>query len=321
MVRAELQQLPVDGEAHTRAALLYGLAKAALAGEFDSETTAAVSEAMRLTDDDPTTELRAELLGLRARMAASMGRLAEAERAANEAIELAGRIGARPALISAQSTLALLQRRFGDPDRAAAMLATAAEDARRAGDHATEIRSLFSRASVFHEHGRIAAAQDAFDTAARLGAEYGRVWDVYTVHSRAMSGRLRYLRGDWDAATAVLDTSGEVPPPVSLAILDAASLFVRAGRAEPDTVERADALRPFWADEGRIAMCVANATIPLLGRAGRIDDAVALADEFVEVLGGSGWTRGSSAGWRCRSGCSTPWAVRRTRPGRRAGSS
>jgi DNA-binding CsgD family transcriptional regulator/tetratricopeptide (TPR) repeat protein len=284
MVHAELDRLPDTAPTGERASLLYGFAQAATAGEYGTETSAALLDAMRLTADDPPSGLRARLAAMQARVASTMGRTDEALRLSQRAVELAEAAGAAAALIEAQATRATIQSRYGDLPSAIELLGRAADDAARTGDHATEVRARFSLATLYNDQGELRRAQDAYDRLHRRGRELGRRYDVFVVHALADAARMRFARGQWDDALALL-TRSESAPAVSAAILDSTALRIHVGRGEADVLDQAAALRPFWTDEGQIAINAVFAVLPVLGRDARVDDAVALADEFVDVLG------------------------------------
>ncbi len=285
IVRAELDDLPDDASGVDRAALLYAWATAAAAGEWDLEAVRAISEAARMLSDEPASGLRARVVSLQSRLVAALGRDAEAQRLVEDAVALATAAGDAAALADAQAARASLQRRAGDPESAVAALAAAAEEAHELREYGTEVRSRYLQAALLHDQGRLAEARAAFETAWGRGVAAGRRWDAYTVLSQSMVGRLRWARGDWDAALRVLTVEDGDAPPVAVAVLRSAALAVAAGRDEEQALETAATLRGRWNDEGQIALQCVFAVLPLLARRHRMEEAVALADELVTELG------------------------------------
>ena len=284
VVRGELAALPADADRVDRAALLYGFAKASAAGEYGDETRAALADALVLLEDDPPSLLGARVTTLYARVVASMGLRAESVDSARRAISLAGRAGSAEALVEAQATQVMIENRFGEAEQAVAELDGLAAAAAEAGDSATALRIRFSAASVVHSTGELRKAEGRFDAAFREARTDGRAFDIYAVHCLAMSARLRYARGEWDDALAVVAEPLRTAPTVATAVLRSTTLLVRAARSDPGALDLAAELRPHWADEGRIAINAVFATLPLLGRAGRFDEAITLADEFVDTV-------------------------------------
>jgi DNA-binding CsgD family transcriptional regulator len=214
-----------------------------------------------------------------------MGHDVDAERSARAALELAERLDDAPTVNDAQATLATLERRRGDPDSALVLLSRVVDRARLVGDVSTELRSGFSLAGLHHELGDLSGAQAYFDRVAARAAQTGRPWESFGLHARTMGGLLRYTRGDWDGANAVLDTTGQRPPDLASALLRSLELVIRAGRGLPGVLTRTRDLRPFAQREGRIALNCAYAALEVRERAGDTTRAEAEVAETVEVLG------------------------------------
>ncbi len=285
LVRNELAGLAPGTSDVDRATLLYASVEAATAGEFDAAAIAAVAEAARLLAEHPPSPLQAKIAAAQARISASLGRDADAQRLAARAMELAVEVGSKWVLSDASATQSIILRRQGEPDRAIAALARTADEAHDIGYFATETRTRYLHAMVLHEQGRLHEAHRAYEHAWRHSIEHGRGWDSYAVQSRARTGLLHWAAGRPTEALAVLERDRDGAPPLSAAILTAAALAVRAGRGDPHAAQLAADLRPHWADEGMIALQHAFAMLPLLAREGRSDDAVALADDVVDVIG------------------------------------
>jgi DNA-binding CsgD family transcriptional regulator/tetratricopeptide (TPR) repeat protein len=284
LARETLAELPEGTPDISRAKLLYAMVRATLGGEVDEQALTATSTALRLVPEDPPTPLRARLLAQYARVAAIMGLEVDGERSATEALELAEAVGDQPTANDAQATLAGIERRRGDPDSAVRLLKRVIARANRVGDVATELRSRFSLASLHHEIGDLAGAQTDFDEIVALAARTGRPWESFGLHSRSMSGLLRYTRGDWDGARHVLDTTGQRPPDLAEALLSAMDMAIRAARGDRGVLRDAPRLRRFWEREGRVGLYATNSLLELHEQTGDVDAARIHLSELVDFL-------------------------------------
>ena len=284
LARAALAELPADAPDLDRAKLLFALVRAAIGNEIDGEALAAGAQALQLVPPEPPTVFRARLLAQHARVALAMGREVEGERAVQAAIAAARALGRRDVLADAETTLALLSRRTGDREAAVRGLHRVVERALADGDVAAELRGRFGLASLHHEVGDLAAAQAGFDaTMSRAGAT-GRRWQSFGLHARAMAGVLRYTRGDWDGAREVVRPDARAPG-LAVALLDSVDLLVRAGRGDRSVSDALERTRPYWDDEGRVALNAAVAALALHELDGDLVAALALMDTIVARLG------------------------------------
>jgi DNA-binding CsgD family transcriptional regulator len=285
IARAALAELPADAPDATRAGLLYAFAFAAVLGETDDEPLAATAGALRLVPADPPTDFRARLLALHAHTAFVMGRDVDAQRWATEAVEAGRAIGSRQAITDAQTTLATLERRSGQPLEAARLLTAVADEAHAAGDAVAEVRSLHSLGSLHLELANLHDAELAFQASAKVSAEAGRPWAAFGMESRALAGLVQYLRGDWDRALGTLDVTGQSPPAQAEALFAATAMLIRAGRGDESLLELGPRLRPMWAREGRIGLYSTAAALAIYELQGRIDEALAAIEQAVVTLG------------------------------------
>ncbi len=285
LARANLAALDADAPDGTRAGLLYACALAAVAGETDDETMAATAEALRLIPADPPTSFRARVAALHAHITFILGREVEAQRWAREALDTAALAGCREAATDAQTTLAMLERRIGNPGEAARLLSAVADEARAAGDVESELRSRHSLASLYYEATKLDQAVAAYDETFRRAREAGRPWSAYGVNSRLMVALVHYIRGDWDAALAALDASDEAPPKDAWAKLFVTAARIRAGRGDLTVLDELPRLRPMWERDGRVGLYAVMAAVEAYAQRARGDEAIAAIDELVEVLG------------------------------------
>lgn len=285
MARSALAQLPPDASPVQRASLLFAFVTAALGNEIDDEAFSMTAEALRLVPEQQPSTFRARLLALHARIAMVMGQDVDAERAAREALAVSEAVGFPSSATDANTTLAILARRTLDPDEAARRIEDVVEQSRASGDFASELRSRYSLASLWHEQCQLARAQDSFTVTIKRAAETGRSWGTFGMHARAMKATIQYIRGDWDGALRTLDTSAETPMKLPDAVFRSTAMLVRAGRGELEALDTLGELRSTWALEGRIALYSGYAALEIYEQQADTTAALALVDELVEALG------------------------------------
>jgi DNA-binding NarL/FixJ family response regulator len=285
LARRALAELPDDAAPARRATLLLAVVTAALGNEIDDEAMALTSEALHLVPDQPPTAFRARLLAMHARVALIMGHEVDADRTAREAVEVSEAVGCRNSATDARTTLAQLARRTIDPLEAARLIETVVEQARTSNDAASELRSRFSLASLWHEQCELEKAQDAFALNHERAVELGRTWEAFGLHSRAMKATMQYLRGDWDGALGTLDTSGQQPTMMADAVFRSTAMAVRAGRGEVGALPVLDELRPYWHREGRIGLYSGLGALEIYEQRADAAPALVLIDDLVESLG------------------------------------
>ena len=285
LAREALDALPSDAAPTSRAMLLYAFGFAAVAGETDVEAFAATAEALRLVASDPPSVFFARLAGLHARTALNVAREVDAERWAREAVAT-GRAVDRPEVVTdAETTLAMLARRAGDPAETARRLSVLADEARDSGDAAAELRTRYNLGGLHYELGQLEQSQASYAEASRRAVEAGRPWAIYGVEARAMTSLVQYVRGFWDDAARTVDVAGESPPAQAEALLAATGMAVRAGRGDRSALKLLPTLRPWWERDGRMALYAVGAALEFHEQQARADEAVALIDEVVAVLG------------------------------------
>lgn len=285
LAEAAIAELPADAPAQTRAGLLYAYASAALLGETEVEAFAASAEALSLTPPEPADAFRARLAALHAHTASVLGRDVEAARWAGEAVEIGRAIGCHEAVTDAQTTLANVERRTGQPAEAARLLRAVAAEAQAAGDAIAEVRSLHNLGSLYLELSELEQAQTAYEASAASASQAGRPWAAFGMESRAMAGLVQYRRGEWDAALRTLDVTGQSPPAQAEALFTATAMLVHAGRGEASWAALVPGLRPQWKLEGRVGLYSTTALLELYERQGLIEDALSIVADTVSGLG------------------------------------
>jgi len=245
LLRKALADLPADAPKMQRAQLLLPLADIALIIDQDQEANEAVSQALKLVTDEPSTVFKAQVASLYARVSDALGRPMEAERWAHKALEIAREAGQESAAGDAGITLAQLRRRAGDPATAAKQLEEAAVRAQLTGDAAAEVRSRFLLGSTHYEEGDLQSAKTALAYAAKRAGELGRQWAVYGFDARRMLALTQFMLGEWDEATATARTDS-MTPAASTAALRAVEFSVRGGRGDTSVGEELERLRKWW---------------------------------------------------------------------------
>jgi DNA-binding CsgD family transcriptional regulator/tetratricopeptide (TPR) repeat protein len=260
LVQHALDELPRDASDDVRARLLVRLAALLVLSDMSTNLYAVTIEALDLLPEQPTA-LRGELLNLHARACYERGRFDEGARWAEAALRIAADLGLPDVASHAHTTLARLHQRAGDPISGLRYLEKTLGEARSSSDPAAELRALYSLGGMYFELGQLAEARSTFEETRRLAGATGRPWAPYALDSRMMIAQLGYVTGDWDDVTAVLDVSGEAPPPEAEALLAATAAMVPAGRGDPGVPEQVAALRPWWRRDGLIAILAGGAAI------------------------------------------------------------
>lgn len=280
LVQEQLERLSDDAPVEVRVRLLVAVAGTALLDDAPLDVLALTTEALEL-DCDPA--LRARVLAVHARANGVTSHPDEAIHWATRAIELARELSL-PAVLADATTTLIRATRGSDLAAAEQALRTSIAEARAAGDAPAELRSIHNLGSVLFERGHLEPAQAAYEQAAARALQMRRPWAPYGVDGRAMAVLVAGIRGRWDEADQIADTSGEQPPELAGATLTAAALTVAAMRGDAAAVERLPELRPWWERDGLIAVVTAGAALDLLSDSGRLGEAVALHDDVVSLV-------------------------------------
>jgi len=254
----------------------------------DDETgrAAALNEAAALSPPHPPTALRARVLADLAHFAEHNGRIAEARRLAEEAIDVARAVGARPEEARALVRLAEVDAGgLAQPEAALRMLGSAERIAAESSEPQEDLFGylVFRKADfalMAGEFGDAVAIADAgvarAGAAGRLGERVGFLRGIKLASLVAL--------GRWDEAEVLFEEAGRDPSVVTVrsAIQNFVEVLVRQGRlAEAaSAVHETDfgyvtALEGLWILQTRIRL--ANAE-------GRWDDARGAADEAVGLF-------------------------------------
>jgi DNA-binding CsgD family transcriptional regulator len=236
---------------------------------------------MALVPATPPSPVRTWAAATHARTSWSLGRRAEAEAAAREALAAADALG----LDSAWADTAVSLARMGGGDDLTGRLEEALVRARRSGDTDVELRVLFNLATVPYEAGDVGAALRRVDTALARAAELGVEWSFYGAELRHLGVAARYVSGDWDGSLELAEGLARVPQ--MAAHVRAAGLLVLVGRGDPTAAERvvwARGLAAHLDAHVLLLLATAGAQIDLAAWAGDAGTAVARAREAVRQV-------------------------------------
>jgi DNA-binding CsgD family transcriptional regulator/tetratricopeptide (TPR) repeat protein len=283
LLEDQLSALPGDTPARARARLLRALAGTALLVDSGLDVRALASEALELVPADPTSALRAELLGILARAHLDFRRQ-DVIPLATEALDLARLLNLPEVAAEAITTLARLPQGDEDLEVSAMHLAEAAAEARTAGEHDAELRAMYGVGSVNFEAGRMDEALSAYQQTLVRAQELRLPWTPYGIVARAMMATVYYIRGDWPEVERLTSTAGESPPEFPEMLLRAVGLSVVAARGDDAGLETLAVLRPWAEKDGLIAVLAGAAAIDIYGDRGDIAGAVEAHDQTVAAV-------------------------------------
>jgi DNA-binding CsgD family transcriptional regulator len=285
IAKALLPSFTAEADPQARARVLFAYATACFHGEIDHHLLNSTSEGLTLVPSEPPSALHAQLAALHARILRTSGRDVDALHWARVAYDEGQIVGAREAVADAQTTLANIELRSGDPAAAAELLREVIARAEADNDVVTEFRSRYSLGFLHYEVFDLDAAATVFRQASERAQSVGRQWELFAMHARVSLSLIKYMSGDWDGALRELDLRGEHAPPVSLAMFRAMQVRILAGRGDSapalDAVRR---LRVHWQDEGRIALFTVIAALEVYEYRGEADNAIAMLNDAVQGL-------------------------------------
>lgn len=269
---------------HQRAALLAALAFAARMTEERIDRLAVTAEALDLLDEEAPVGLRVGVLTRRAEALMDSGSMAQALDVADEAMALAVEHDLRVDRTDLSSILARLSEAAGDPGESIRRLEGIVAEWRDVPDLAL-LRAMSVLADVHYRQGQYEAALAGFERTWTEARRVGLGSSVWGADARAFAVTTAYEMGDWDLALRLAEeaaTSGL--PSSAMAGIDAAVAYVRAARGTVSADELLASSRPWWREDGRIAVQAGSAAFEVLGREGDLDRMLALHDELVAFL-------------------------------------
>ncbi|SNS76704.1 regulatory protein, luxR family [Geodermatophilus pulveris] len=235
LIRSALALLGPDGDPVQQARLHYRLAQALARIEDQAAAYRESSRSMELVPADPPSPVRTWAAATHARTSYALGRRAEADAAADEALAAADALALDSAWADTAVSLARM-RGGGDRDAVTRRLEEALVRARRSGDTDVELRVLFNLAVVPYESGDVGATLRWVDAALARAAELGVEWSFYGAELRHLGVSARYVAGDWDGSLELAEGLARVPE--MAAHVRAAGLLVQVGRGDASAAER-----------------------------------------------------------------------------------
>ncbi|MCW2539059.1 MAG: transcriptional regulator, LuxR family [Frankiales bacterium] len=284
LVRDVNARMPSDAPVERRARLLLAIGTHASMVEGELEALDVTAEAIKLLAGDPPSELRSRLAAAHARVLGQLGRDEDALRWATESVELADEIQLPEVATDARTTIAVIERRAGDPKAAARQLEELVNIAHRDGQSSQELRTLFQLGMLRFTHGDTTAAVAAYERGWRLAEGRGLGWASFGLDARVHLAATHFVSGDWAACVALTDLTGQDPPPLARAKVVAASLAVRAARGDRTLLDELPELRRRWSRDGLIAIMALSQAAELHTHFGEIEAALADVDELTAVI-------------------------------------
>lgn len=280
LVAEQLERLPPEAPDAWRARLLSARATYLYVVDTEEDLLALSRRALELVPPD-AGGLRARVLAAHARILAGHDRFEEAQAHGLEALALAERLDLGELASEAVTTVAGL--RNAPPETLRAALQRAVKRARAAGAVNAELRGRFLLARSWEDHAEYDEAARLFAGTMARAQEERVPWAPYAFEARWQLAWIHVVAGRWDEALALLDTTGQAPPPVPEAMLEAVRLALLQARGD-DVAERARRLRPLWQEEGAVAIHAAAVEMLCAARSGDARAVLATYDAAVDVL-------------------------------------
>jgi DNA-binding CsgD family transcriptional regulator len=282
LVGEQLARLSADAPPAQRARMLSARASALIVTESEEDAVAISREAVELLPED-ASGLRARVLAQHARILSAHARYEDAQAFGMEALGLAERLDLPELASEAMTTLSGLKR-TGPKETLRSSLVEAVARAERSGALHAELRGRWLLGRSFEDWAEFDETERWFRSAVDRAVDAGVPWAPYAFESRWQLAWVKLVRGEWDAVLALCDFTGQAPPPISRALIDAVRLYVEDGRGA-DVAAEAGALRRYWRKDGGIA--IHSSAVEMLQAARRGDAAavVRVYDDAVALLG------------------------------------
>jgi DNA-binding CsgD family transcriptional regulator len=274
LLRSAQELLGSDGDRKARARVHYTLAQGLTRIEEQAEALQESTAAMALVPAEPPSAVRTWAAATHARTLYSLGRIAEGDTAADEALAAANTLGLDSAWADTAVSLARLQG-AGDLPTVRARLHEARLRAERSADADVEMRVWFSLAMVAYEAGEIAETLEHADAGLARARVLGVEWSFYGAELRHLEVVARYVAGDWDGSLAAADALARVPDMAAHVRADA--LLVLVGRGDPMARQRlawAQGLTTRWDSHVLLMLATVSAEVELAAAAGDARTAV-----------------------------------------------
>ena len=268
LLRSAQQVLGPDGDPVARARVHYTLAQALTRIEEAGDALVESAAAMALVPADPPSVVRTWAASAHARTLYSLGRIAEGDVAAVEALVAADALDLDSAWADTAVSLARLQD-SGNLPMLRTRLQEARERAERSGDPDVEMRVWFSLAIVAYEAGEIAETLEHAEAGLARARVLGMEWSFYGAEVRHLQVVARFAGGDWDGSLRAADELARVPE--MAAHVRADGLLVLVGRGDPEARPRlawARGLATRWDSHVLLMLATVSAEIELAAAAG-----------------------------------------------------
>ena len=259
------------------------------------ETVEAYRRAVELVPDKPATPLRARVIVGLADALLAAGRPAEARRWGEEALMVSRAARSNDDEARALISLAGLERSYGAPDIARALLGDARSRAATAGNRSLELRILQDLGDREFSAGNLLEACTALDNGTRLAEQSGLAWSAYGLELRILCCIAYYQAGDWDQAERLAVTDDDRRPAAGAP--SAAALYVDIGRGRMPAADRLDWLAMLGKTDPWTAYLSGGCTADLACWQGDLDRARVLVQSTLLGVDRMGKLRALSAIW------------------------
>ncbi|NGN95712.1 AAA family ATPase [Nocardioides sp. KC13] len=281
-----LDAIPV-GPSVGRALLLATRAEAALLMEY-GDPLAYSSDAIAALPEDAEPKVRCAVLAIRTRTLVTYRRSEEAEAVGLEGLEIAERHSLTKLASDIATSLSMLKVRTG---RAAddkvegfrQVLRETVDQARRVGSTYAVSRGMFTLGRSYDEAGDFAEALRCFQAVVDEAGGESLQWSPFVAAARTDIVRIRMILGEWDEALALAGGNDPDAPPIPVALLGTLRMIMEQARGA-SVGNAAAALRPFWDEEGLIALYGGIVEMVAAARAGDHEAVFAIYADVVEKL-------------------------------------
>ncbi|MFJ9387203.1 AAA family ATPase [Nocardioides sp. NPDC101246] len=270
-----------------RALLLATRAEAALLTE-NGDPLAHSHDAMVALPDDAEPKVRCAVLAVRTRTLVMFRRSEEAEAVGLEGIEIAERHSLSKLASDMATSLSMLKVRTGrgGGDKVEGfrqVLRETIDQARRVGSTDAVSRGMFALGRSYDEAGDYAEGLRWFQAVVDDAGSESLQWSPYVAAARSDIVRIQMVLGEWDEALALTDGILPDAPPVPVALLDMLRMMMEQAQGA-SVGEAAAALRPFWTQEGLVALFGSIVEMTAAARAGDHAAVLAVYGDAVETL-------------------------------------
>ncbi|WP_170225038.1 helix-turn-helix transcriptional regulator [Nocardioides albertanoniae] len=276
-----------SGPSVARALLLATRAEAAHAME-SGDPLRHSHDAVLALPDDAEPKARCAVLAVRTRTLVAFRRADEAETVGLEGIEIAERHSLSKLASDMATSLSMLKVRTGSAAGSKVegfrqVLRETIDQARQVGSTYAVSRGMFALGRSYDEAGDFAEALKWFRAVLDDTGGESLQWSPFVSAARADIVRIQMILGEWDEALAL--AGGNLPdaPPIPVALLDMLRMIMEQARGA-NHGEAAAALRPFWSQEGLIALFGATVEMSAAGRAGDHAKVLQVYADTVEML-------------------------------------